>query len=378
MSNTISPNMNLIVPGVGTEAGPTYAFDINSSLTLIDQHDHSFGKGVQITPAGLNINSALTLQGNALTSVASVTFVPQASNSTLTTLYVKPGSESTPIQDLWFNDGAGNPVQLTSGGLVNATIASLPGESYAGGTFTWRTVVGSPPVATTVPANFNIGSIVLQPNVASTPFSATISATGVTSVYTISLPASLLGTQGFVTLSSSGQIIEVPYPLTAASIAAGTITTTQISSTAGIIGTQLASNANILGSQLSLGANVLGSQLVTNPNFSGNEVQENGRNVVVSGANAASSLAIVRGSFQAIGGSFSSIAGEGFTLAPAYPAMTVNYTNPFSSLPTVTCVVYDATGEVELITRSDSAVEWNFTGLSASSFVVDFIAIGPR
>ena len=83
MAFILSPNMSLPIASVGNEPGPNYAYDANSSFTLLDGHDHSPGKGVQITPAGLNINADLTLQSNNLTQVGSIIFSPQTSDSTL-------------------------------------------------------------------------------------------------------------------------------------------------------------------------------------------------------------------------------------------------------------------------------------------------------
>jgi len=51
----ISPNMNLPIPGVGQTLGPTWATDLNNSLTLVDQHNHTAGYGVPIPPAGLKV-----------------------------------------------------------------------------------------------------------------------------------------------------------------------------------------------------------------------------------------------------------------------------------------------------------------------------------
>ncbi len=226
MSSTISPNMNLIIPGVGSEAGPTYAYDVNSSLTLVDQHDHSLGNGVQITPSGLNINADLTMGNNALTNVEKIVFTAQASNTTIQSLYVKPGPESPLTEDLWYIDGNGVDVQLTSGGLVNATIASIPGESYSGGTFFWKQGAGS-----TTPANFDIGSIVIRPAVAATTYGVRLTpAAGIVSQYDLVLPL-LPSAQSFVTLDNSGNILApIPFALgiTASNIANQTITATQI------------------------------------------------------------------------------------------------------------------------------------------------------
>ena len=178
--------MFLPIPGVGTEPGPNFALDVNNSLTLIDQHDHSSGRGVQITPSGMNINANLTFQTNAATALGYTSFNPQASPlaSILQSLYVAPGTESPPAQDLWYTDSNGTAIQLTSGGTVNATIGSLPGESYAAGTFFWKQGSGS-----TTPANFDIGSITLRPNTAATANGVILGPpSAIASQYNISLP----------------------------------------------------------------------------------------------------------------------------------------------------------------------------------------------
>ena len=118
-----SPNMNLTVPiaastATGTgDTGPGYAINIsNDLLTTIDQHDHSTGKGVQITPAGLNINSDLTINQNNLNQLRSARFVSQASGlvgvGDVASVYVQAG-------DLWYVNSNGTNVQLTTGSQVN-------------------------------------------------------------------------------------------------------------------------------------------------------------------------------------------------------------------------------------------------------------------
>lgn len=228
MASTLSPNMNLIIPGVGSEQGPTYALDLNSSLTLVDQHDHSLGSGVQITPAGININAALTLNDNNLTLVKSAVFVNQTAISTLQALYVKPGSESPAINDLWYNDGNGTPIQLTSAGAVNASIANLPGESFDGTTFTWKQGDGS-----TTPANFDIGSINLRPNTPGTVNGVFLQPpSAISSQYDIFLPI-LPATNSFMAINAAGVITASPAVL-------GALTTANLSPTAGITLQQLA------------------------------------------------------------------------------------------------------------------------------------------
>src|SRR5665213_274019 len=227
-TTTTTPNMNLIVPTAGQESGPNYALDVNTDMGILDQHDHSPGNGVQITPAGLNINASLSLQSNYATNVNGINFIANTANTNLQSLYVKNGTESpAPIADLWYNDGAGNPpIQITANGGVNATSASIPGESFAFGTFFWKQGAGS-----TIPANFDIGSVTIRPNVAATTFGVTLSPPGsISSAYTINLPA-LPASPAFLTIDASGVMTASPLlanGITAANIANATITTAQI------------------------------------------------------------------------------------------------------------------------------------------------------
>lgn len=114
--------MNLTVPIVGVETGPTWASDLNTSLGLIDSHNHSSGNGVQITPSGLNINSDLSLQSNNLTLSKSVRFSVQSSalNSAadLACIYSLNGN-------LYYNNATGTPVQITNGSAVSGTPGSI-------------------------------------------------------------------------------------------------------------------------------------------------------------------------------------------------------------------------------------------------------------
>jgi len=159
MANTITPNMSLVVPTVGSEAGPTYANDINASLTTIDQHSHVTGSGVPITPAALNINSALSMNNQLLTNVQAVTLYAQGSDASAGSLYEKG-------VDLYYRDGNGNVVRITQSGSVtgsSGTITGLPSgtasASYGAGKFTFQS-------ATSTSATIDGGSIILRNNVA--------------------------------------------------------------------------------------------------------------------------------------------------------------------------------------------------------------------
>lgn len=229
MASTISPNMNLIIPTVGQEPGPTYAFDLNSSLTLIDQHDHSPGKGIQITPAGININVDLPFGDNSATGLLNIVFNTQsAATSTLQALSVAPGSEAVPLQDLWYTDSAGNKVQITSGGQLAAVSTAVQGISYALGTFSFRQTQDSLP---TTPANLDNGSVTIRPNTAGTAFGVTLApSSSISSQYTLTLPLPVAA-PAFLTQDISG-VISGSVPTAAgiqqSNLAANSVGTTQL------------------------------------------------------------------------------------------------------------------------------------------------------
>src|SRR5271165_1438850 len=228
-NNTITPNMNLVAPTPGKEPGPQYAFDQNQDLSILDNHNHTPGSGVQIPPAGLDISTNLNFQNNSPYNVSSVVFSAPATNSALTALYTAPQSGGG-ITDLFYNDGAGNVIALTKAGEVNATIASLPGESYAGGTFTWKQGTGS-----TTPANFDIGSITIRPNIAATTFGVVLNPpASISSEYDVQLPI-VPSVIGIMQLDTSGNMIATLVPdnstivISSQTLEVGTITRSQLS-----------------------------------------------------------------------------------------------------------------------------------------------------
>jgi len=204
MSFIVSPNMFLPVPTVGQEPGPDYAIDVNNALTLIDQHDHSPGRGVLITTSGININTNFSFNGFSLIDAGSIVLVPQLSASTTPqSLSAAPGGEGPPQQDLWYTPDTGVPIQITKNGIVNSTASSIPGESYAAGTFFWtQTQDGFP----NRPANFDIGSITLRPNINLTTNGVILGPpSAIASQYNINLPL-LPSVTSFMAIDNSGNI----------------------------------------------------------------------------------------------------------------------------------------------------------------------------
>ncbi len=120
MSTT--PYMNLSIPDVGVTIGPLWATMNDAAFEAIDAHDHSSGKGVRVTPAGINVNADLDCGSNNLTSVRSLRLDNQgtalAGVSDVSCFYSLNG-------DAYWRNASGADIRLTIGGLVNAGAASV-------------------------------------------------------------------------------------------------------------------------------------------------------------------------------------------------------------------------------------------------------------
>ena len=218
-----SPNMQLPIPVVGVTDGPDWATSINNCLTLVDQHDHTVGYGVQITPSGLNISADLPMGGNNLTIVRSIRFDVQGSPIAgaapdLNTLYSSG-------DDLYFNDGNGIQIPITVAGAVGGAPGNISGlvapasASYSSPTFTFQS-------AALTPANVDMRNAILRNNVASS-FSLTISPPAAMATdYTITMPP-LPASQKFMTMDATGTIL-APWAVDSSTIEISGGTTVQV------------------------------------------------------------------------------------------------------------------------------------------------------
>lgn len=237
MATNPTPNMNLPVPVIGVEPGPQWASDVNSCFTAVDQHNHSSGSGVQITPSGINLNADLTLNNNNLTSIRSSRYTSQGSTlsnpNDLNCTYVSG-------VDLYYNDGNGNQVRMTQSGNVAGTPGSISNltspasASYnsVSETFVWQS-------AANTPANLDAGSVIFRDIVANSNGVTVNPPNPIPSNYSLTLP-SLPASQKFMTLDAAGNM-SAPWAVDNSTIEvnsntvqvkASGITTTQISSQA--------------------------------------------------------------------------------------------------------------------------------------------------
>lgn len=117
-----TPNMGLVQPAPLVTTGPAYATQQNSDLSLIDAHDHSSGKGVRISQTGIQFTGDLSFQNNTAyygpTAMAYAQFNQQALPNVGTKVAAVAVDESG---NLWFQNGSGTNVQLTSGSTIVST-----------------------------------------------------------------------------------------------------------------------------------------------------------------------------------------------------------------------------------------------------------------
>lgn len=193
-----TPNMNLPQSTVNVDSGLIWESNLNSALSIIDAHNHSPGSGVQITPNGLNINSSLSMSNNALTNIGSLVLTNQVSLATLNSVYAIAG-------DLYYNDGASNIIQITSGGSVNATSSGISSGSATASFVASVLVVNA---ASNTPANIQGGSILLGNNVAASKFLTLSPPSAMAANFSLTLPSQPAQTN-LVTLDSSGNFAAV-------------------------------------------------------------------------------------------------------------------------------------------------------------------------
>lgn len=194
-----TPNMALTLPVVSQTPGPTWASEINADLSLIDSHNHTSGNGALVPVTGLNINADLSLATNALTNVKRVGLLDQASLASLNSVYANNG-------DLWWYNGSGAAVQITSGGSVfvggTGNIGGLPNGSaavnYVNSTLSFDFFDSAGAAAGLTVGTVNCPSVIIN--------SITVDRSSGTSPYTLSLPSAVPGSNSFVTCTTAGDL----------------------------------------------------------------------------------------------------------------------------------------------------------------------------
>lgn len=348
----LSPNMSLPLPIPGVDPGPDYAFNQNTAFGLVDTHDHSAGKGVPITPAGMNISVDLPFSGNNATQLRSTRFSSQGSPlalpADLACVYVSG-------VDLYYNDGAGNQVRITqSGGVAGSpgSISNLTSPASAAYVAADQTFVWESDASTA--ANMDGGSVTIR-EVAANAKGITISSPGsLASDYEMILPGALPAAQKFLTLDNAGNV--------AASWA--------------VDNSSLAVSSNFVQVK---DAGITSAKMASNVDLPGTQVQANGKNLIVQGANTTTNMKIIRGRVAANGAS-TPVTGEGWTCTShTVGQYSISFTTPFASVPVVVATAINA-GYIANVQSAVVPGAFSSEIIAAGSHADSdwtFIAIGP-
>lgn len=117
----VTPNMNIVLPTPTITPGPDWAVEVNESFDVVDAHDHTPGNGALIPTAGIDIDADFSLNSFSLIEADHVEMDQQSAilgPSVADAIYDVNG-------DLYFNNGAGTPVQITTGNSVNVSATAL-------------------------------------------------------------------------------------------------------------------------------------------------------------------------------------------------------------------------------------------------------------
>lgn len=192
-----SPFMNLTIPSPSVTPGPTWATQNSNCLTQIDSHNHTPGFGAPIPQTALDITGALSFNSQPATNLAAATFILQSSYTTPQSLYVAGTG------DLFYTDGGGTAIQITSGGAVNATSSGLTGSGNQLASFSGSTlnVYADSTTSAPTPANIRGANFLLGSGTAG--FYVTLQPPTLASSYPLTLPT-IPASSKFLSIDSSG------------------------------------------------------------------------------------------------------------------------------------------------------------------------------
>lgn len=123
-------NMGLLKPTPGVTIGPSWATMINTMFEVIDAHDHTPGKGVRITPAGMSVNTDLGFQSNKAKDLRQTQYTQQSGSLSGPS---EAGSVYNCGGNLCWTNSSGVVVQVTSGGSVNNSVTNAFTTTTPGG-----------------------------------------------------------------------------------------------------------------------------------------------------------------------------------------------------------------------------------------------------
>lgn len=199
---TIStPSMGLQKPEVTVTPGPQWATDLNASLDLLDTHDHSNGKGVKITPAGININTNIPFNTNFATNAGGYQFAMVAAPTIDDVLYVDTTG------NLRYKNAMGdfrilNPMGEIAGGFTGDYTSTDAEANYNNGLKTYRFWQDAG-----ITANVDVGAVNIYENILSANAVTLQSPTALASAYSLTLPTALAGFNNLPIISNTAGVL---------------------------------------------------------------------------------------------------------------------------------------------------------------------------
>ncbi len=219
----ITTNMGMDLPVPSVTLGPAWAAKDVAAFQVVDAHDHSPGKGPQIPSSGLAINADLTFAGNNATNLRSARL---ASQTAVLAVATDLGCVVNVNGDLYWNNGSGTPVQLTSGSSIVGTAGSITGlpSGSAGVAYTPSTGTYAFSQASNSAAIVDHGPLVIRDTAISALGITIRSPVSLAGAYSLTLPTALpAANNSLVARTTAGAESYVVADGSTVAVAAGTL-----------------------------------------------------------------------------------------------------------------------------------------------------------
>jgi hypothetical protein len=203
------PNMGIVLPTLGGDSG-SWDDKLNAGLALVDAHDHTSGKGVQVPSAGINIDADLAFGGYGPTGLGKAAFNAVTALAAGTkTLFV-----SSSDNELYWRTNGGVNVKLTSGSTINVSlVGGIVGDYTSAGAevayesansrYTFKTHTGTPKTW----ARLASGPVrIYEFNTTDAVYVELAVAAALAASYSLTLPAALPGAAALMQVSSAGVV----------------------------------------------------------------------------------------------------------------------------------------------------------------------------
>jgi len=207
----MSGPMNLVFPTPGASTD-VWGVTLNTMLGLVEQHDHTSGKGSLIRSSALGINADVSWASYALTAAKTVTFVPVTAASM--TSYANAFYVNVADNNLWWRNSSGTPVQITAAGQLNLAAVGGIGGDYAAvsALFSYddatRRYLAQQEGLPRPWAGFATGDIDLYQKAASITNKVTLkSPAALAASYSMTLPAAVPAQAAPLTMSTTGAVL---------------------------------------------------------------------------------------------------------------------------------------------------------------------------